>query len=158
MDEKVVKSALAAQKKYFIRLFIAVTLVVFGVFIYDSFFTGLRSHNLSIGETEMQLSLSTDSGAYTIVIPYSAIERVEFMEDKSFDLGEMLEGVKSRKLWCGRWKNSELGEYELYADPKIKAWALVYTNSGVTLINLEDAEMTRSFADAVRDQLMPRGA
>lgn len=96
-----------------------------------------------------------EGGAYAIVIPYAEIRSVDYLEDEVFSLGEMLEGVQSRKLWCGRWKNEALGEYELYADPKVKAWAVIQTDSGTTLFNAEDNAMTQKLAEAIRDQLMP---
>ena len=90
-------------------------------------------------------------GAYAIVIPYAEIRSVDYLEDEDFSLGEMLEGVQSRKLWCGRWKNEALGEYELYADPKVKAWAVIQTDSGTTLFNAEENAMTQKLAEAIRD-------
>ena len=98
---------------------------------------------------------ATTQPTTTIVIPYAEIRSVDYLEDEDFSLGEMLEGVQSRKLWCGRWKNEALGEYELYADPKVKAWAVIQTDSGTTLFNAEDNAMTRKLAEAIRDQLMP---
>lgn len=156
MDEKAVKAGISAQKKYFRRLLIAVALIVLGVFIYDSFIVGNIAHEVKFGETELRLSVSGEGGAYQIVIPYAEIQSVEYLEDADFQLGEMLEGVQSRRLWCGRWKNEALGEYDLYADPKVKSWAVIKTDSGTTLFNTEDNAMTEKLAAAIREQLMQR--
>lgn len=154
MDEQAVRAGFAAQKKYFRRLLIAVALIVLGVFIYDSFIVGNITHEVKFGETELRLSVSGEGGAYAIVIPYAEIRSVDYLEDEDFSLGDMLEGVQSRKLWCGRWKNETLGEYELYADPKVKSWAVIKTDSGTTLFNTEDNAMTQKLAEAIREQLM----
>lgn len=156
MDEQAVKAGISAQKKYFRRLLIAVALIVLGVFVYDSFIVGNTAHEIKFGESELRLSVSGEGGAYQIVISYAEIQNVDYLEDEDYSLGEMLEGVQGRRLWCGRWKNEALGEYELYADPKVKAWAVIKTDSGTVLFNAENNEMTKKLADAIREQLMQR--
>lgn len=150
MDEKAVKAGIQGAKKYYYTLGIAILIAVIGFFIYDSFFGGGVSRLMEFGQSEMYLRASNGDGAYEIRISYADITGIELLDDKDFVTGEMVDGVQGRTLWCGKFRNSAYGEYDLYADPRLKVWLVITTKDGVTLFNSESRETTSAVGEEIR--------
>lgn len=93
---------------------------------------------------------------YSFTVEYDKIESLELVD--VFAPGEPVSGQEKFKYRWGTWKNPELGEYELATRSDIVPAIIIKTKDGkYYAFNLESAETTSQFADAMKDRLKEFG-
>ena len=97
------------------------------------------------------LSFETDSGD-AAQLKWDDIQSIELRENLSY--GVLVEGVDGSKEKSGIWSSEEFGEYELFANARLKSCIICHREPGQTIIfNYESEESTKSLYDAILKEL-----
>ena len=153
MEENNKTDFIAAEKKRS-KQGILLTILILGVFTVYSLITGTAPLEIDVGDTEIVISAPGDVD-YSITVPFEHITDIYASED--FQPGEMLSGGETEDCRYGTWKNDAFGEYSLCVNTDAEAYLIIKTRDGAAVANLDSAENTSDFAEALRELLKEDG-
>lgn len=84
-------------------------------------------------------------------IDYSRIEAVSYSED--WDPGKRISGFGSFRLNLGRFENSRVGRYYLYAYTDCSSFIIINTDEGIVAVNGKDEVSTGKLYERIQERL-----
>ena len=117
------------------------------------FFQGNRTVSPVIEEETFAVTGLEETG---IQFRYEELDSIEMRKGLAdFDLGEKIEGSELRKCICGKYKNSEFGEYQLYIVTNVTRYLVLELNDGTTVVfNADNEETTEAMYNFLTEKSM----
>jgi hypothetical protein len=144
-----------AKKSNRTNLILCLVIIV-GVTLYYAFSSG-GSTTFDIGETAIIISGSEESG-FSVTINYEDITKISLLTSDEFDVGTMITGYDGKKEFYGTWESSTIGQYNVYANAKVKEYVVIETDNDIPFVmNYESSDTTTSFYNALLDLLDESG-
>lgn len=109
-----------------------------------------REETLKYSFSEEGFAIETVSG-YSVSVAWDSI--LSAQERETLEPGKLLDGTDDDTERSGSWENQEFGQYILCTDAKVDDYVVLYTETGVVIINFEDKEATRSLCQAIEEML-----
>jgi hypothetical protein len=70
----------------------------------------------------------------------------------------MITGYDGKKEFYGTWESSTIGQYNVYANAKVKEYVVIETDNDIPFVmNYESSDTTTSFYNALLDLLDESG-
>lgn len=114
-----------------IGVFFAITLVFKG----NTMQLDFDDHTLTV----------SGSQEFCYSVPYSSIQEIALIDTPA---GTCIDGDETNKYIWGQWSSSELGEYQICANPQINQCILITTSSNQLFVfNYQNADTTSSVFD-----------
>lgn len=142
------------KKNNRINLYICLAIIICASIYYA--FSGGSTSSLEIGEDSITIT-GDEEFAFSVTVMYSEVQSVELVTGDEFDIGTMVSGYSGRKLFYGTWNSPYVGEYYIYASPKVTEYVLVTTGDFLLAVNLESDTTTEAFYTAIIEMLEDSG-